>query len=218
MRLLRQDQDNNLISVKTYDCFAHVYEQWFMDISPYKAMVDDFSDYLPSLRSQILDLGCGPGNYSKYLSDIKGFKNITGIDLSEQMIRRAKKNAPLCNFELGDIRKFSSLPAKFHGVLASFIIPYLSYHETDQLISNVFKMLKPLGTLYLSCMEGVKCGFEQTSFSGEMAVYIYYYTEEFLVGSMEERGLHVLSVNRQPYLEVDGSVSTDLIIIAQKPK
>jgi hypothetical protein len=66
-------------------------------------------------------------------------------------------------------------------------------------------------------MEGVKAGFEQTSFSGEMAVFIYYYTENFLVEVMEDCGLHVLSVNRQPYLEVDGSVSTDLIIIAQKP-
>jgi len=218
MRLLRQDQDNNLISVKTYDFFAHVYEQWFMDISPYKARVDDFCSYLPSTRSKILDLGCGPGNYSKYLSDIKGFKNIHGIDLSEQMIKRAKNNVPSGNFALGDIRKFSPLSASCDGVLASFCVPYLSYHETDQLISNVFKTLKPFGTFYLSCMEGVKCGFEQTSFSGEMAVYIYYYTEEFLVGSMEERGFHVISVNRQPYLEVDGSISTDLIVIAQKPK
>lgn len=218
MRLLRQEQDNNLISVKTYDCFAHVYEQWFMDISPYKARVDEFCHNLPSQRAKILDLGCGPGNYSKYLYDVMGFHNIEGIDLSGQMINRARLNVPLVDFKVADIRKFSTPPASLHGVLASFCIPYLSYHETDLLISNVYKALKPLGTFYISCMEGVKCGFEQTSFSGEMAVYIYYYTEEFLVASLEERGFHVLSVNRQSYLEVDGSLSTDLIVIAQKPR
>jgi ubiquinone/menaquinone biosynthesis C-methylase UbiE len=216
MRIMRQDQDNNLISVKTYDCFAHVYEQWFMDISPYKARVDEFCNYISSSRAKILDLGCGPGNYSKYLADYKGFRNIHGFDLSEQMINRARKNVPIGNFQLGDVRKLRLTPSSYRGVLASFCVPYLSYHETDKLIMDIYKALMPSGVVYVSCMEGVKCGFEQTSFSGEMAVYIYYYTEDFLTASMEEKGFQVISVNRQPYLEVDGSVSTDLIIIAQK--
>lgn len=218
MRILRQEQDNNLISVKTYDCFAHVYEQWFMDISPYKTCVDEFCNLFLSNKAKVLDIGCGPGNYSKYLSEFKGFRNIHGIDLSEQMIARAQKNVPSGEFKIGDIRKMNYPPMSFHGILASFCIPYLSYHETDKLISDTFKILKPSGLMYISCMEGVYCGFERTSFSGEMAVYIYYYTEEFLVESLEERGFHILNVGRQPYLGVDGSVSTDLIIIAQKPR
>jgi predicted TPR repeat methyltransferase len=188
-----------------------------MNITPYKERVDEFCSYLPSVRSKILDLGCGPGNYSKYISEIKGFKNIHGIDLSKEMIKRACKNAPLGNFQQDDIRSLKLTPASYNGVFASFCIPYLSYHETDKLITDVKKMLKPYGVFYLSCMEGTRSGFEQTSFSGEMAVYIYYYTEDFLVASLEERGLQVLSVNRQPYLEMDASISTDLIIIAQKP-
>lgn len=217
MNLLRQDQDNNLFSVKTYDCFAHVYEQWFMDITPYKARFDDFCHLLPSSRAKILDLGCGPGNYSKYLVDVKGFRNVQGIDLSEQMIKRATTNVPLGRFTLGDIRKLSVPASHYHGVVASFCIPYLSYHETDKLLADIFTSLKPFGTLYVSCIEGVKCGFEQTSFSAEMAVFVYYYTEEFLVGSMEDHGFQVLSVERQPYIGIDGTVSTDLIIIARKP-
>ena len=133
------------------------------------------------------------------------------------MIKRATKNVPLGKFTIGDIRKLSVINSFYHGAVASFCVPYLSYHETDHLVSDIYKVLKPSGILYLSCMEGVTCGFEQTSFSGEMAVFIYYYTEEFLVSSMEERGFHVLSVERQPYMGVDGSLSTDLIIIAQKP-
>ena len=66
-------------------------------------------------------------------------------------------------------------------------------------------------------MEGTSSGFEQTSFSGELAVFIYYYTEDFLVGTMEEKGLQILSVTTQPYFEHDGRISSDLIVIAQKP-
>jgi predicted TPR repeat methyltransferase len=218
MRLLRQDQDNNLISVKTYDYFAHVYEQSFMNITPYRERVDEFCSYLPSLRSKILDLGCGPGNYSKYISEIKGFKDIQGFDLAKEMVIRAKKNVPNGNFQQEDIRNFKLTSASVNGVLASFCIPYLSYHETDKLISDVKKILKPDGVFYISCKEGTRSGFEQTSFSGEMAVYVYHYTEDFLVASLEERGFQVLSVNRLPYLEMDLSMSNDLIIIAQKPR
>jgi ubiquinone/menaquinone biosynthesis C-methylase UbiE len=210
-------QDNNLISVNTYDYCAEAYEQWFMDISPYKARVDEFCSYLPSSRSKIVDLGCGPGNYCKYLYDIKGFHNILGIDLSKEMVKRAQKNVPSCTFQVSDIRKLSFAPDSIHGIFSSFSIPYLSYHETDKLIGDIAKMLKSSGILYISCMEGTKYGFEQTSFSGEMAIFIYYYTENFLVESMEDRGLQVLSVNRQPCLEMDGTFSTDLVIMAQKP-
>jgi len=209
-------QDNNLISVKTYDYCAAVYEQRFMDTSPYQARVDEFCNHLTSSRSKIVDLGCGPGNYSKYIFENKGFKNIHGVDLSEEMIKRAKKNVPSASFQVSDVRKLALPINSYHGVFSSFCIPYLSYHETEKLIVDVVNILKSSGIFYVSCMEGTKSGFEQTSFSGEMPVFIYYYTEEFLVGTMEERGFQILSVNRQPYLEKDGIFSTDLIIIAQK--
>lgn len=209
-------QDNNLFSVKTYDYCAGVYEERFMDITSYKDEVDKFCRHLLSFRSRILDLGCGPGNYSKYLSD-NGFRNITGVDLSDEMIRRAKKNVPEANFLTADVRALKMEPSSFHGVLSSFCIPYLSYHDTEKLIGDIATLLKPSGTFYLSCMEGTHAGFEQTSFSGEMAVYIYYYTEEFLVGAMEDKGLQVESVTRLPYFEPEGRMSTDLVIMAHKP-
>jgi ubiquinone/menaquinone biosynthesis C-methylase UbiE len=209
-------QDNNLISVKTYDYCAEIYEQRFMDTTPYQARVDEFCNHLPSLRSKILDLGCGPGNYSKYIAETKGFKNIHGIDLSGEMVKRAKKNVASGTFQVSDVRKLTLPDGSYHGVFSSFCIPYLSYHETEKLILDVVNLLKSSGIFYISCMEGTKSGFEQTSFSGEMPVFIYYYTEEFLVGAMEERGFQILSVNRQPYLENAGIFSSDLIIIAQK--
>lgn len=51
----------------------------------------------------ILDFGCGTGLLCKYLSDNLPNAKIDGIDISSQMIERAKANCPGCNFYVGDI-------------------------------------------------------------------------------------------------------------------
>lgn len=207
--------DHNRISVNTYNCCAELYEKRFMDVTSYTGFLDKFCSYLP-LNAKIFDLGCGPGNNSKYLCEIQGYCNIHGIDLSEEMIKRAKVNVPSGFFHVADIRKISFNSSSFEGVLASFCIPYLEYKETADLIKDISMILKPNGHLYLSCMEGSKSGFECTSFSGEMPVYIYYYSKEFLTVHLEDNGFRILDVLQQNYPETDGTFSNDLIIIAQK--
>lgn len=209
-------RDFNQISVNTYNCCAQAYEQRFMDITPYRLNVDEFCTYFLTEKPNILDLGCGPGNFSSYFYNTKGYKKITGLDLSPEMIRLAKENVPQATFILADIRKLNYQDSTFHGIFASFCIPFLSYNETNDLIANVSNMLKPDGLLYLSCMEGCQNGLEQTSFSGELAVYLYYYSEEFLASTLEEYGMQVLSFNKRNYKTPDGKYSTDIIIIAQK--
>ena len=51
-------------------------------------------------ESYVLDVGCGTGKYSKYLSDNK--MNVLGIDLSETAIEIAKKRCEKANFISGD--------------------------------------------------------------------------------------------------------------------
>jgi trans-aconitate methyltransferase len=44
-------------------------------------------------NGKLIDLGCGPGQTTKYLSDC-GLTNITGIDLSPEMVGVAKAIKP----------------------------------------------------------------------------------------------------------------------------
>jgi ubiquinone/menaquinone biosynthesis C-methylase UbiE len=65
-------------------------------------------EYLPNPEMKILDVGCGTGRHAINLAT-KGYKNITGIDLSLTMISAAKKvarekNAPV-DFRVGDARE-----------------------------------------------------------------------------------------------------------------
>jgi 2-polyprenyl-3-methyl-5-hydroxy-6-metoxy-1,4-benzoquinol methylase len=65
-------------------------------------------EYLTNTEMKILDVGCGTGRHAINLAT-KGYKNITGIDLSPNLISAAKKVAKEKNvqvdFRVGDARE-----------------------------------------------------------------------------------------------------------------
>ena len=82
-----------------------------------------------SASKTILDIGCGPGNNAKILSGKNQSYNISGVDLSSEMIALAKINAPNCYFTVADIREL--VPDKRYDVIiVSFCIVHLSADET----------------------------------------------------------------------------------------
>ena len=54
--------------------------------------------------SFVVDLGCGNGALSEFLSD-KGYK-VTGIDASDDMVKKARELHPDLKFERGDVLDF----------------------------------------------------------------------------------------------------------------
>lgn len=92
--------------MKAYTVFAKVYDEFMSDI-PYKLWADNITAYLQTAGFEgcrILELGCGTGNFTKYLADMK--YEVKGIDISQEMLRQAKRKLPDCIFEQQDMRAF----------------------------------------------------------------------------------------------------------------
>ena len=88
-------------------------------------------------NSSILDLACGRGRYSLYLSNI-GHK-VTGIDISKENISEAKKNeSDKLNYILHDMRY--PLNQKFDLILNLFTS--FGYYEKDRDNLSVIKSIK----------------------------------------------------------------------------
>jgi SAM-dependent methyltransferase len=92
---------------------------------------------LPGAK-KILNLGCGTGNHDFYLTD-NGY-DITGIDLSEEMIELAndkKKEKKITNidFRVGDVRSIR-IEKKFDVVISLFHV--LSYQLTNEDVIKQF--------------------------------------------------------------------------------
>ena len=64
-----------------------------------------FLKYIPS-RSTVLDVGCGGGQDSRFLAD-NGCV-VFGIDVSREMIKRARKYVREASFRVVDLTKLSS--------------------------------------------------------------------------------------------------------------
>ena len=92
----------------------------------------------------LLDIGCGGG---KNASQFKKYLDVTGIDLSRQMLKNARKLNPECKFIIADMRNFD-LKKKFDSV---FINDAHNYMTTQKDLLKTFKMaykhLQPGGVM-----------------------------------------------------------------------
>ena len=101
----------------------------------------------------ILDLGCGPGQ-DAYIFAEHGFE-VTGLDFSSEMVRRAKefrqiKNMP--RFIQGDFLKLDKYfeSESFDAVWASTSHVHVSLAEIDLALENIDFVLKKGGVIHIS--------------------------------------------------------------------
>ncbi|GBL35181.1 trans-aconitate 2-methyltransferase [Filimonas sp.] len=82
----------------TWNKLASLYQDKFMDLDFYNESYELISDLLIQDEANLLEIGCGPGNISRYLLSKRPELKITGIDISPNMIELAKRIIPVPNF------------------------------------------------------------------------------------------------------------------------
>src|SRR5690554_497573 len=116
--------DNYQETFNTWNKVAKTYEDKFMDLDLYNDTYDVFLDLISKKNASILEIGCGPANISKYLLTKNPDLRIKGIDISENMVKLARKNNPSAEFEVMDIREIHAINEKFDAIVCRFCIPY----------------------------------------------------------------------------------------------
>ena len=113
-----------------------------------------FQKFSNNEAKTILDIGCGTGLHTKELTS-EGFE-VTGLDLSEQMIKKAKERNPKSNFFIGNMANFD-INKKFDTCICMFSsIGYLTTNkEIEGFFNSVKKHLKQDGLLIIDCWNGL---------------------------------------------------------------
>ena len=117
----------------------------------HKARKNEADADLDSLASQledgvtVLDIGCGAG--VPYTRTLARRFTVTGVDSSNEMIRRARVNVPSGNFIHADIMSVEFPPSSFNGTVAFYSIFHLPREEHTELFRRIYDWLKPGGYL-----------------------------------------------------------------------
>lgn len=159
-----------------------------------------FKDAKDTLRC--LDIGCGDGIYTKFLSNIKNFKCV-GCDADYKRLERAKEN---CS---GGPCLINSLAEKCHFKGGSFDLVLLhhvlEHVENDKgLLRECARVLKPDGIFIIgvpneNSVNGKILRFLQPALyrNGE---HIHFYSESEMVEMLKSEGFEIVSVKRTGFL------------------
>lgn len=94
--------------------------------------------------NKIIDIGCGPGNSTQILYKRWPESQITGLDNSQEMIKKAKKDYPDQNWILSDASIIDS-KMKYDIVFSNATIQWIPNHQG--LIKSLFGILENNGAL-----------------------------------------------------------------------
>lgn len=177
---------------------------------------------LPELKGlKVLDMGCGPGVYSRELIE-KG-AIVTGVDSSEKMIELTKTNAPKAiNIYVQDLNE--GLPNEKSSVYDIVLSPLVIHYIQDlkQLFSEVNRVLKPNGVFvfsthhpFLDFKSSVSGNYFETEYLSQMwntvgsKVKVEFFRRPLseLFSAIEQSNMSVISLNEGNPVEEMKSVS-----------
>ena len=205
--------------IETFDSWnrmASRYEDQFIDLDLFDHSYQFIVSSIKRANAKILEIGCGPGNISKYLLSRRSDLQIHGIDVAPKMIDLAKNNNPSAHYEIMDARNIDQLLTKYDGIICGFCLPYLSQKDSEKLIVDSLNLLHKNGLLYLSFIEGDenKSGYQTGSTNNRC--YVYYHHLNKLENHLLNTGFQILNIFKVDYTRSNGETEIHKIITAKK--
>jgi ubiquinone/menaquinone biosynthesis C-methylase UbiE len=188
---------------RAYDRAADKYAEGFWNELEKKhfdrVILDWFADQAPR-GERILEIGCGPGEVSGYLS--RRGATCLGTDVSPRMIENARKYFPGVSFDVQDFFSLTYADTSFSRVVAFYAIVNLTMPEIESVFREVSRVLAS-GGLFLFTFH-IYESEEKTDTADFLApgnpLTFYYFKVDEMKAMVERLGFQVVDVLiRHPY-------------------
>jgi len=154
----------------------------------------NFSAFLPSDKeASILDIGCGMGQFIKYLRR-KGYSNVTGIDVSQEAIDYCRKNDIKNVSKITTLGDFVSDNAnKFDFIILKSVIAHFKREDVVLNLRLIRRALKEGGFILVET-------FNTSVLTGPFVLYDDFthkvgFTEESLLQVLREAGFNDIKIS-----------------------
>lgn len=148
------------------------------------------------------EVGCGPGQVARYLH-ARGVP-MCGIDLSGEMVSRARKLTPEVDFRQGDMRRLDVPDGAWAGVVAFYSIIHIPRAELAVTLAELRRVLHPGGTLFLAFHIGDETLHLDAWWDQPVCVDFHFYRSDEISRRLREAGFEVAEIiERDPYPEVE---------------
>ncbi|WP_438489858.1 class I SAM-dependent methyltransferase [Streptomyces sp. S186] len=160
----RPHDDPKDIVRRGYDAAALRYEEVYGGEGKYRPVLRELRRRIPA-GGTVLDLGCGSGVPVARTLAAAGHR-VTGIDISEVQIRRARERVPEAEFLHGDASAASFAAASFDAVVSFYALIHLPLAEQPPLLHRVAEWLRPGGWFVAITGSGAWTGVEEDWLGG----------------------------------------------------
>jgi len=201
----------------SYDRVADEYVSRIFDELRHKPLDCELLDRFATLISAgqlVCDLGCGPGQVGHYLQ--KRGVRVCGVDLSPEMITRARALNPNIDFTCADMRALPVSNSSWAGIVAFYAIVNLAATELESVFGEIQRALQPDGLLLLSFHIGDETVHLSDWWDIEVSIDFHFFRTEQVITALQAAGFNIEELKeRLPYPDVEHQ-SRRAYILARK--
>jgi 2-polyprenyl-3-methyl-5-hydroxy-6-metoxy-1,4-benzoquinol methylase len=148
-----------------YDAVSSLYRSDDGDADdPRRAWIERLLQRLPA-GARVLDLGCGCGVPVARDLAAAGLA-VTGVDLSDVQVERARSLVPTATFLRSDAADVSFPDGSFDAVVCLYMLIHVPLEEQPALLTRIASWLAPTGVLLLTTGHTAWTGTEQDWLGG----------------------------------------------------
>lgn len=149
------------------------------------------------------DLGCGPGQTTKFLYDC-GVKDITGIDISPRMIKIASRINPHLKYETADMLDLKYDDNAFGSAIAFYSIVNLDLFQIGTAFREIRRVLKTDGEFLLSFHIGNKTVHLENLLDKKVNIDFHFFRTKTISKLLSGTGFKIIDIlEREPYIDAE---------------
>ena len=154
-------------------------------------------------RGKMIDLGCGPGQTTKFLSDC-GVDDIIGTDISAEMINVARSIYPQLSFEIADMLSLPYPDHYFGSAIAFYSIVHFTYDQLEVAFREIKRVLVNNGEFLFCFHVGDELVHLDNFLDKQVNIDFYFFEVTRITDLLKEAGFTIIdTIERQPYPSVE---------------